>query len=445
MLFKNLHQLIRNGQTDEQKKKRTDVLDILTAATRAVDPYHVVRSLFNGDTLFIQNNRIPLSDFTNIYAVGFGKASVGMVQAVCDSIDVNKGVAVTNNSDRVVNNPVVTTIVGGHPLPNKGSIQGATAILDLAQKTTENDLLLVLISGGGSALLCNPRVPLEDLQHTTKLLLHSGATITEINTIRKHLSHVKGGQLAHATNAIVVSLIISDIVGDPLEFISSGPTCSDSTTYEDAKRILTSYPLWDQIPESVRRVITDGITGNIPETPKPGDIVFERVTNHVVANNKRACAAAEEKAKKLGYEAIVLTTSLTGEARDVGKYLANRAQAYETHEKKTIFIASGETTVTVNGKGEGGRNQELVLGALPELDDTEMVFASFATDGKDGTSDAAGAIADGNSLQRAKHKNLDISTFLEENNSYNFFRKLQDALMTGPTGTNVMDMQLLLK
>ncbi|MBN2066557.1 MAG: DUF4147 domain-containing protein [Candidatus Thermoplasmatota archaeon] len=445
MLFKNHQQLIKNGHTDEQRKKRADVLEILTAAVSTVDPYHVVHSLFDDDTLCIQNNRIALSDFTNIYAVGFGKASIGMTQAVCDSITVHKGIAVTTDSERTVNDPVVTTIVGGHPLPTNGSLEGATAILELAQKTTENDLLLVLVSGGGSALLCKPRVSLNDLQQTTTLLLHSGATITEMNTIRKHLSQVKGGQLAHATNATVVSLIISDIVGDPPEFIASGPTCPDSTTYADAKRILNRYGLWEQVPNSVRTVIATGIEGNIPETPKPGDAAFDRVTNYIVANNKRACAAAEEKARDLGYETIVLTTSLTGEAKEVGKYLANRAKAYETHGKQTIFITSGETTVTVSGGGKGGRNQELILGSLPELVDTDMVFASFATDGKDGMSDAAGAIADGNSLQRAKNKHLDRSVFLEENNSYEFFKEIQDALMTGATGTNVMDVQLLLK
>lgn len=445
MLFKNHQQLIQNGQTDEQKKKRADVLDILTAAARSVDPYHVVHSLFDNNKLFIQNNQMSLSEFTHIYAIGFGKASVGMMQAVCDSIDVSKGIVVTNDFNRTIDTPIITTIVGGHPLPTNGSIEGATAALDLAQKATENDLLLILISGGGSALLCKPLVPLKDLQQTTTLLLHSGVTITEMNTIRKHLSQIKGGKLVHGTNATVVSLIISDIVGDPLEFIASGPTYPDSTTYADAKRVLNNYDLWDQVPDSVRMVILKGIEGSIPETPKPGDAIFERVTNYLVASNKRACAAAEEKASELGYEAIVLTTSLTGKAKDMGKYLANRARVYETHGKKTVFIASGETTVTVKGAGMGGRNQELVLAALSEIDNTDIVFASFATDGKDGVSDAAGAIADGNSLQRAQNKNLDEHTFLEENNSHEFFKELQDMLITGQTGTNVMDIQLLLK
>jgi glycerate 2-kinase len=445
MLFKNRYQIIENGQTSELKRIREDVLDILTSALNAVDPYNAVKSRFDGEKINIDERVIELSDFENIYLVGFGKASVGMAQAICDMVNVTKGAIVTNDPNNKLQSNRVTTVVGSHPIPNQNSVAGTEKILDIIEECNEKDLLLVLISGGGSALLCKPRVDLKDLQQTTDLLLKSGADINEINTIRKHLSFVKGGQLATATKGTILSLVISDIVGDPLEFIASGPTCPDSTTYIDAESIFNNYNIWENVPVAVRTVIMDGITSKIPETPKNGDAVFDKVWNCIVANNELACKAAENKAKELGYTTMLLTTSLTGEAKEMSRYLVDRAQNYETDDTKMVFIAGGETTVTVKGNGKGGRNQELVLASVTKLDDTEIVFASFATDGIDGTSNAAGAIADGVSMTRARNKNLNPERFLEENNSYVFFKELDDVFMTGPTGTNVMDIQLLIK
>jgi glycerate 2-kinase len=445
MLFKNRYQIIENGQTLELKKIREDILDILTSALNAVDPYNVVKSRFEGEKINIDEKVIELSNFENIYLIGFGKASVGMAQAICDMVNVTKGTVVTNDPNNKVQSNRVTTVVGNHPIPNQNSIAGTEKILDVIEECGEKDLLLVMISGGGSALLCKPKVSLKELQQTTDLLLKSGADINEINTIRKHLSFVKGGQLATATKGTILSLIISDIVGDPLEFIASGPTCPDSTTYIDAESILNNYNIWENLPVAVRTVIMDGITSKIPETPKNGDAVFDKVWNCIIANNELACKAAENKAKELGYTTMLLTTSLTGKAKEMSRYLVDRAQNYETDDTKMVFIAGGETTVTIKGNGKGGRNQELVLASVTELDDTEMVFASFATDGIDGTSNAAGAIADGVSMTRARNKNLNPERFLEENNSYAFFKELDDVFMTGSTGTNVMDIQLLIK
>jgi len=317
-------------------------------------------------------------------------------------------------------------------------------ILDVVKLCGKNDLLIVLISGGGSALLCKPRVDLEDLQNTTDLLLRSGADINEINTIRKHLSYVKGGHLAKYAKGVVVSLVISDIVGDPLEFIASGPTCPDSTTFSDAKKVLEKYDLWMKIPTKVRNVIEDGVSGSIDETPKRDDPIFEYVFNYIVANNEIACNAAEEKAKKIGYQTMLLTTSLTGEARDIGRYLVDKADKYRKEEKDFVFISGGETTVTIKGNGRGGRNQELVLEAVGSIAEGDIVLASFATDGVDGKSDAAGAIADGFTLSRGEQKGLDPNDFLKENNSYEFFKELDDLFMTGPSGTNVMDIQVII-
>lgn len=443
MLFKNYNQLVANGQTPELKKKRKDVLDILTVALESANPYHAVTRVFDNDQIVFEDKTIDLSCFEHIYLVGFGKASVGMTQAVCDSVTVSRCVVVTNDSSAKVTNERIDVVVGGHPMPNTGSILGAEKILEVVNMCGEHDCLIVLVSGGGSALLCKPRICLEDLQETTDLLLRSGADINEINTIRKHLSYVKGGQLVKHVKGVVVSLIISDIVGDPLEFIASGPTSPDSTTFSDAKEVLEKYDLWEKIPTEVKNVIELGISGNIDETPKRDDPAFDNVFNFIVANNEIACKAAEVKATEIGYKAMLLTTSLTGEAKDVGRYLTDKANNYRTEDGDFVFISGGETTVTVKGNGRGGRNQELVLGSVESIAGSDLVLASFATDGIDGKSDAAGAIADGFTLSRADKKRLDPNNFLLENNSYEFFLELDDLFMTGSSGTNVMDIQVI--
>jgi len=445
MLFKNREQIIENGQTPELKSIREDVLDVLNSALDAVNPYNAVKSKFDGKNINFKSETIYISDFENIYLVGFGKASIGMAQAVCDSINVKQGAVVTNDPGNEVQSDCISTFVGSHPIPDEKSIEGTEEILEIVEKCEENDLLIVLISGGGSALLEKPRVSINDLQKTTDLLLKSGANINGINTIRKHLSFVKGGQLAAPAKCMIISFIVSDIIGDPVEFIASGPTYPDSTTYQDAQRILNKYNLWTKLPSSVQNVIEDGIKGKIPETPKKNDPVFNDVFNFIVANNKIACNAAKEKAEELEYKAILLTTSLDGEAKDIGKYLAEKAANYLTEGEKVVFISGGETTVTIKGSGKGGRNQEMILGSLEELADKNIVFSSFATDGIDGMSDAAGAIADTFTMKRALKNNLDPKEFLENNNSYEFFKNLDDLFLTGPTGTNVMDIQILVK
>jgi glycerate-2-kinase len=442
MVFKNYDQIVSNGQTLELQKKRRDILDILTVALESVNPYNVVKQVFKNGNIIVNEASFNISDFKNIYVISFGKASYGMVRAVCDVIHVTQGVIITNDSSVRTISDKIDVIIGGHPLPNKGSIKGADKIIEVVKQCTEKDLLLVLISGGGSALLCKPRVSLEDLQETTNLLLESGADINEINTIRKHLSTIKGGQLAQLTKGKVISLIISDIVDDPIEFISSGPTYPDSTTFSDSKNILEKYHLWDKLPIKVKTILDNGIDRKISETPKNDDPIFNNVHNFVVANNEIACVAAINKAKRLGYEAKLLSTSLTGEAKNISDMLLDKVKNH--YKYKSIFISGGETTVTIKGKGKGGRNQELVLGGVKRIAHSDIVFASFATDGIDGKSDAAGAIADGFSFSRAINKELNPKKYLEENNSYEFFSRLNDLLITGPTGTNVMDIQLIL-
>ncbi len=442
MLFKNYDQIISNGQTLELQKKRKDILDILTVALESVNPYNAVKQVFKNGNIILNEASYNISDFKNIYVVGFGKASYGMAQAVCEFVSVTKGVIITNDSSVKSISDKIDVVIGGHPIPNKGSIQGADKVIEVINQCRKKDLLLVLISGGGSALLCKPRVSLEDLQVTTDLLLKCGADINEINTIRKHLSYVKGGQLVQLTKGTIISLIISDIVNDPIEFISSGPTYPDSTTFSDAKKILDKYHLWNRIPIKVSAIIDEGIDGKILETSKNGNPIFNNVHNFVVANNRIACIAAIDKAKSLGYKTKLLTTSLTGEAKNISAMLLDKVKdRYKSH---SIFISGGEPTVTIEGNGKGGRNQELVLGGVKLIENSEIVLASFATDGIDGKSDAAGAIADGFTFSRAVNKGLNSKKYLEKNNSYEFFSKLKDLLITGPTGTNIMDIQIIL-
>ncbi|MDH7517091.1 MAG: glycerate kinase [Candidatus Thermoplasmatota archaeon] len=446
MLFKNYDQIVRNGQTPELRRIRTDVLDIFTASLDAVDPYKVVKSRFDGKQIILDKEKIDLTGFKNIFLVGFGKASVGMANAVCDSLNVKKGVIITNDKKHKASSEYVTTFVGGHPTPNQDSLIGTEKVLEIIDGCDEDDLFIVLISGGGSSLLCKPKISLRDLQKTNDMLLKSGANIKEINTVRKHLSFVKGGQLVKNCKCEVVSLIISDIVGDPIEFIASGPTCPDSTTYMDAQKVLEKYNLIEKMPSAVIKLLDEGLQGMISETAKKDNPVFKRVFNFIVANNQIACKAAIEEAEKLGYKTMLLTTSLTGEARDVGRFLVDKAlNYYNENFEDIVFVSGGETTVKVKGNGKGGRNQEMVLGGIEVLAGSDMVFACMATDGIDGMSDAAGAIADGYTIDRANKKNLDPKKFLENNNSYEFFRRLGDLLITGSTGTNVMDLHVLVK
>ncbi len=444
MLFTNYDELIQNGSTPLQQQKRKDILEMLSAAVDAVRPSRVVNKIFHGFELVFPSESIDLASFDQVYLVGFGKASVEMAQAVGDAVKITRGVVITNDPEASVTHDAVEVVVGGHPLPNEGSVRGAEKILTVLQSCGKDDAVLVLISGGGSSLFCKPRVPLPDLQTITRLLVRSGATIDEMNTVRKHLSLVKGGQLAQQTNATIFSLVISDVIHDPISSIASGPTSPDPTTYAEAREVLCRYRLWENAPESVRKVIEEGDKGLLPETPKGDDAAFEKTFHYILANNELACQAAVKKAGELGYDAKLITTAMTGEARTLGRYLVDRVKGSLVKEH-AAFISGGEPTVTVHGSGRGGRNQELVLGCLDDIAGTDLVLASFATDGVDGNSDAAGAIADGCSAARAKKKRLSASRFLQENDSSAFFQTLGDGLSTGQTGTNVMDIQIILQ
>ncbi len=433
-MFKSREKIISNAPKN-LRKAREDALNILEKAIERADAFNAVKSAvtIKGKNLFLDDKRFDIDK--DIYLIGFGKASVPMARALLESIDVADGIIITKFEEKLGKLGKIKVFVGGHPIPDERSIKGTNKIMEMVRNCKSKDLLISLISGGGSSLLCHPMVELEELQEVTRMLLKSGCDINELNIVRKHLSFIKGGRLAKETGATIISLIISDIVGDPIQSIASGPTHPDSTTFEDAKKILEKYGLWEK---PMKELIERGIEGKIEETPTE----LNNVHNFVIANNELACRGAMEEAKKAGYYPKLLTTRLVGEARIVGRDLAKYAKIFPRN--KAAIISGGETTVTVEGNGKGGRNQELVLGAIKEIAGKDMVIASCGTDGIDGQTDAAGAIADGTTLKRASKKNIDPDEYLKENDSYNFFKQLGDLLITGQTGTNVMDVQVII-
>ncbi len=432
--IKHKSQIISHAPPQMQQARR-HALEIIEQVLVQMDPYTLLSSRIQREKnhLMVLDKKYDLSQFANIYLIGFGKASYGMAQAIYPLLDIAQGAIITTEKKTL---PGITIHQGTHPLPSQKNIQATQQLLDIVDTTTEQDLLLVLISGGGSSLFCQPKIPLDHLTDLTATLIHKGCAITELNTVRGHLSHVKLGGLAQRSKAHIISLIISDVIGDPLDFIASGPTYPGSSTPTDAKHILQKYSLWEH-----NSFIKDSITREINSTKQKKKISPSHVDNLIIANNHLACAQALTVSQKQGYHSHLLTTTLQGEARQIGRDLARYAKIFP--RATSVIIAGGETTVTVTGKGKGGRNQELVLGALQELQNTPIIIASVGTDGIDGSTDAAGAIADASSLSRAKEKGLDPNLFLKNNDSYNFFYKLDDLLITGPTGTNVMDLQVL--
>ena len=403
----------------------------------------------DGDRLLVSGESIDLSQIARIIVVGMGKASAGMASALEDLLEgkISKGLVVTADG---YGSPtrIVEVVEASHPVPGARGLAAAQRIADVVDAAQEDDLIIVLVSGGGSALLTLPAsgIALNDLASTNELLLRSGATIQETNTVRKHLSQLKGGNLAaRAFPATVIALVLSDVAGDPLNAIASGPTVGDPTTYENAASILRHHALWEKVPLSVRTRIEGGLSGKIPETPKPGDDVFARVRTTIIGSGSVAAEAALNEARGLGYHTLLLTTTLEGEAREVGKVLASIARE-EVHHKvplqlPALIIAAGETTVTVSGSGKGGRNQELALSSATGIRGLPgAVIASMGTDGRDGPTDAAGAMVDGGTIPRLREQGIDPNESLTANDSYHALASSSDLIFTGPTGTNVADL-----
>jgi glycerate 2-kinase len=428
---------------------------VLRTALAAVEPGAAVRRALrvDADDLIVDHRRYSLTDFRRVIVVGAGKASAPMAAAVEDILDNRLSIvgSVTVRYGHSAPTRRVTIREAGHPVPDEAGVAATRAIVDLLEEADERDLVICVVSGGGSALLTLPAdgISLEGLQRTTDTLLRSGASINEINVVRKHLDTVKGGGLARlAAPANVITLVLSDVVGNPLDAIASGPTVADTSTFLDAAAVFDRYALWDQVPPSAISRLKAGMAGGLPETPKPGDPLFECTQTVVVGSNLLACQAAEGAAELLGFRTLVLSTFIEGEAREVGRVLAGLLREVDASgnpiARPCVLIGGGETTVTVRGSGLGGRNQELCLAAASTLRGLpDVLLVSIGTDGNDGPTDAAGAVVDGTTLDRAAALGLNPAEYLADNNSYAFFDRLGDLIRTGPTNTNVNDIYLL--
>ena len=425
---------------------------IIQAALQAVEPGAAVQRYMqrNRNLLTIAGQVYNLETYCHVYLTGAGKAAMPMAYAAAEILGpyFTSGFLVTKtgHAEAGAGSRFSGLILAeaSHPIPDQRGILATQKILSLAKRARQGDLLLCLISGGGSALLTAPRVPLADLQRLTAQLLACGANIHEINALRKHLDAVKGGGLAMAAfPAQLITLILSDVVGDQLDVIASGPTVPDPSTFQDAWNVLQKYAI--QPPESIRRYLQKGLSGQIPETPKPGDIRLDNVQNVIIANNRLAMEAAREQAQCEGYHVYLLPAPLQGEAAQVGREMAQLARQVAEGagpvQPPACLIAGGETTVTLRGHGLGGRNQELALAAVNDLAGLKGVtLAALATDGGDGPTDAAGAVITSQTREQAKSLGYDPAAFLSNNDAYHFFETVGRLIKTGPTLTNVNDL-----
>jgi glycerate 2-kinase len=434
---------------------RQHAREIFQAALRAVDPVEAILRYVKPveDGLQIGEHRFKFADYDRILVAGTGKAGAPMAKALEGLLGdrISDGVIVVKEGHGL---PLqhVRIHEAGHPVPDDRGIRGAEDVLSLVNAAGERDLVICVISGGGSALLVAPAegVTLEDKQEVTRLLLACGADIHEINTVRKHLSRAKGGGLARlAYPATVVSLILSDVIGDDLNVIASGPAVPDTSTFADARGVFQKYDIWNQVPESIQHRIRQGLSGDIEDTPKAGDAVFQRCYSELVGTNIQALIAASKEAQLKGYQSLILSSTVEGEAREVVKMFAAFAKEVRNSANPipapACILCGGETTVTIQGQGKGGRNQEFALASAIIIDGMEnIVVLSGGTDGTDGPTDAAGAIADGSTITRARANDLDALDFLRRNDSYHFFQPLGDLIITGPTRTNVSDVYMVL-
>jgi glycerate 2-kinase len=437
----------------ERNNRRQIAEKIFRAVLHGVDPYVLVRQHLDRISAVCQDG-----NYRKFLLISFGKAAYLMAKAVADkfSANISRGIVLTKygHLPSVGLSAKIEYYEAGHPVPDEAGVKATEQVIEALQSADEQTMVICLISGGGSALLVAPHednITLKEKQQVTQLLLKAGADIQELNTVRKHISRIKGGKFAElAYPAKVLSLILSDVIGDPLDVIASGPTSPDQTTFADAIQVIQRYCLADKIPANVLEILFRGYKGDISETPKEGNSVFQTVENIIIGSNRKAIEMAKEEASALGYQVVVLSSELKGEARDAGVWLAREAisrqrHCHEKHGGPLCLLAGGETTVTVRGGGLGGRNMELALAFVLGLKGTSgITLLSAGTDGTDGPTDAAGAIVDGETLIKAAAKVLDPDDFLTRNDSYSFFKAVGGLMITGPTGTNVMDIQIIL-
>jgi hydroxypyruvate reductase len=434
--------------------------ELFLRAVEAVDPFKRLTEMMRVEkgrllvrTDGASDRAFDLDAVRRIFVAGTGKASAAMAQAVEEILGerVTGGVVTTKYGHGL---PLkrIALVESGHPIPDLKGVEGARRIRDLLQGSGPDDLVIFLLSGGGSALLPYPAdgIGLDEKQEATRLLIGCGAEIHEINCIRKHISQIKGGSLAKwASLSPSLCFILSDVVGDSLDVIASGPTVPDSSTFEQAWSILEKYDLVDRVAASIRLHLSLGREGKIPETPKPGDPAFERVVNILIGSNRIALGKAAALASSSGFNTSILSSSIVGETRESARFHAAIAREIVSSgnplPRPACILSGGETTVTIKGRGLGGRNQEFALAAALEIEGLENVLClSGGTDGTDGPTDAAGAMADGTTTRRARALGLNPRAYLKDNDAYPFFKSLGDLLITGPTRTNVMDVRILL-
>jgi glycerate 2-kinase len=449
--------IIRNGGSPADRNARRLCLEALDHALRAVDPYRCVKSHMRlvGKQLVLDGIKISLSSLRSVFVLAVGKASASMMRATLQSVgDVPiRGILIAPSGQELPTfDNRIESFLSGHPIPTQAGVTASQRVIEAVGGLRQDDLLLCLISGGASATLPAPAlgITLQDKITLTNQLIKSEANIHETNTVRRHISLLKGGKLVElCRSSRIISLMISDVPGNCLPDIGSGLTVEDPTSYDDAIEVLKHYHLWRHAPSRIKDHLRKGARGEIPETPKPDSPGFHRVHNVIVADNGTACTAAQRALRKRNLQTSILTTSVEMPARDLGPLLASMACASGSYSQRVkrarAMILGGECVVRVTGKGKGGRNQEVALSAVEGISGHDgTVIAAMGTDGIDGNTQVAGAIVDGNTARRASRRRLGAGRFLAKNDSGTFFRLLEDCLVTGPTGTNVADIYLLI-
>jgi len=438
--------------------KHQKLIEIFEAGLRAVAPGAALKKTcqVENDRLTVGGRNYNLNIFEEILVIGAGKAAASMAKALEEVLGnrISSGF-ITVKYKHLEKLSTIKIQEAGHPVPDENGLIGAQEIFQLASSASEKTLVFCLLSGGGSSLLPLPAkgVTLEDKQKTTKILLKCGATIHEINTIRKHLSIIKGGGLARAVYpATLITLILSDVVGDDLDSIASGPCVPDTKTFHDCMAIINKYSIGFEIPSSVLKHIKAGMRGDVAETPKKGEDYFRKTQNFIIGNNFKALLSAKEKAESLGFNTLLLSSMIEGETRDVAANHVAIAREIQLHgyplKRPACILSGGETTVKINGAGKGGRNQEFSLAAAIKISTIynmkNVSVLCAGTDGSDGPTDAAGAFADETTVFRAQSIGFNAQGYLDNNDSYHFFEKLDDLYKTGPTNTNVMDLRIII-
>ena len=434
---------------------RKDMEEIFRAGLSAVDPGAAIQRhcRMEGNCFIVGSREYDLSGFDKLFVVGAGKAAGSMSKTLEGMLGsrINGGNVIAKDGYGIPLDRIELS-EAAHPVPDARGMKGAESIIARVKDAGENDVVICVISGGGSALLPlpGPGLTLDDKQRTIETLLACGADIHETNTIRKHISAIKGGRLAEAIHpATVITLILSDVVGDDLDVIASGPTVPDASRYGDCLAICQKYGIENQLPERVMAHLSSGLEGQYPETPKKENPVFRRTQNLIVGNNHQAVFAAKQKAEALDYQTVILSTLIEGETRHVarvhGAIAKEIIRSGNPARPPACILSGGETTVTISGNGLGGRNQEFALAAAMDIEGEKWVaLLSGGTDGTDGPTDAAGAICDTHTLKRAAALGMRPGEYLSNNDAYHFFDNLGDLLITGPTRTNVMDLRIML-